>query len=153
MFMRLLIIPINIHKISSATLDSDVSLLYDIINGERVKRGLNEFTINSTVAAAAKLHSMSMGYWNYSDYTNRDGTSPFERFDNKDLEYIMASENIAKVDGRAVEIYKTWMNNPGSRSNLLTDYMDNVGIGMNVSSSDKKVYVTMDFLKLKLLSS
>lgn len=61
----------------------------------------------------------------------------------------MASENIAKVDGRAVEIYKTWMNNPGSRSNLLTDYMDNVGIGMNVSSSDKKVYVTMDFLKLK----
>ncbi len=139
----------NIHKISSATLDSDVSLLYDIINGERVKRGLNEFTINSTVAAAAKLHSMSMGYWNYSDYTNRDGTSPFERFDNKDLEYIMASENIAKVDGRAVEIYKTWMNNPGSRSNLLTDYMDNVGIGMNVSSSDKKVYVTMDFLKLK----
>lgn len=139
----------NIHKISSATLDSDVSLLYDIINGERVKRGLNEFTINSTVAAAAKLHSMSMGYWNYSDYTNRDGTSPFERFDNKELEYIMASENIAKVDGRAVEIYKTWMNNPGSRSNLLTDYMDNVGIGMNVSSSDKKVYVTMDFLKLK----
>lgn len=139
----------NIHKISSATLDSDVSLLYDIINGERVKRGLSEFTINSTVAAAAKLHSMSMGYWNYSDYTNRDGTSPFERFDNKDLEYIMASENIAKVDGRAVEIYKTWMNNPGSRSNLLTDYMDNVGIGMNVSSSDKKVYVTMDFLKLK----
>lgn len=139
----------DVHKINSAALDKDISLLYDMINGERVKRGLSEFAINSTVAAAAKLHSMSMGYWNYSDYTNRDGTSPFERFDNKDLQYIMASENIAKVDGKAVEVYITWMNNPGSRSNLLTDYMDNVGIGMYVSSSDKKTYVTMDFLKLK----
>ncbi len=139
----------DVHKISASTLSNDIKLLYDIINGERVKRGLNEFKVNSTVESAAKLHSMSMGYWNYSDYINRDGTSPFERFDNKDLEYIMASENIAKVDGKAYEIYITWMNNPGSRSNLLTDYMDNVGIGMNVSSSDKKVYVAMDFLKLK----
>ena len=61
----------------------------------------------------------------------------------------MASENIARVSGLAVEIYIEWMENPGSRSNLLTDYMDTVGIGMNISTSDKLIYATMDFLKLR----
>ena len=130
-------------------MEKDTELLYDIINSERIKRGLPEFTKNTTVAAAAKQHSLNMGYWNYSDYTNRDGASPFERFDNRGLDYIMASENIARVSGLVVEIYIEWMENPGSRSNLLTDYMDTVGIGMNISTSDKLIYATMDFLKLR----
>ena len=138
-----------VHRISNQTMTSDVTLLYDIINGERTKRDLTVFTVNSTVEAAAKQHALSMGYWNYSDYINKDGTSPFERFDNRNLDYIMASENIAKVDGLPADIFIAWMDNPGSRSNLLTDYMDTVGIGMHISSSDKNVYVAMDFLKLK----
>ena len=138
-----------VHKISNSTMEKDTELLYDIINSERIKRGLPEFTKNTTVEAAAKQHSLNMGYWNYSDYTNRDGASPFERFGNRGLDYIMASENIARVSGLVVEIYIEWMENPGSRSNLLTDYMDTVGIGMNISTSDKLIYATMDFLKLR----
>ena len=137
------------HKINSSTVDDDIVLLYDIINAERAKAGLPEFTVNKQAMTTAKLHSMSMGYWNYSDYINKDGTTPFDRFDNKDMDYSMASENIARVDGNVVDVYIEWMNSPGSRSNILTDYMDNVGIGIVASSSDGRAYVTMDFLKLK----
>ena len=137
------------HKINPETVNGDIELLYDIINTERAKSGLPEFTVYKQAAATAKRHSMSMGYWNYSDYINRYGTTPFDRFDDSDIEYMMASENIAKVDGNAVDVYIEWMKSPGSRSNIITDYMDNVGIGIVVGSSDNKAYVTMDFLKLK----
>ena len=48
-----------VHKISNSTMEKDTELLYDIINSERIKRGLPEFTKNTTVAAAAKQHSQS----------------------------------------------------------------------------------------------
>lgn len=137
------------HNINSSTVSYDITLLYDIISAERAKHGLSEFTINKKASTSAKLHSMSMGYWNYSDYINKDGTNPFERLSDKELDYLMASENIAHVGGTLVDVYTQWMNSPGSRSNILTDYMDNIGIGINVSSSDGSAYVTMDFLKLK----
>ncbi len=137
------------HNMNSSAIDGDITLLYDIICAERAKHSLAPFVINKKMMSTSKLHSLSMGYWNYSDYTNRDGTSPFDRFDNRDLDYIMASENIANVKGSVVDVYTQWMNSPGSRSNLLTDYMDNVGIGMYVSSSNGSAYVTMDFMKLK----
>lgn len=137
------------HNMNTSTVDGDIKLLYDIINAERAKHSLGPFVFNKKMMSTSKLHSLSMGYWNYSDYTNKDGTSPFDRFDNRDLDYLMASENIANVNGSVVDVYTQWMGSPGSRSNILTDYMDNVGIGINISSSNGSAYVTMDFLKLK----
>ncbi len=137
------------HNMNSSSVSGDINLLYDIISAERAKHSLSTFIINKQLTSIAKLHSMSMGYWNYTDYTNRDGSTPFDRFSNKDLDYLMASENIATVKGTIVDVYKEWMSSAGSRSNLLSDYMDNVGIGISVSSSNGYAYVTMDFMKLK----
>ena len=135
------------HRINSVTIDDDTKLLYDIISAERAKYNLKPFITNKTVATAARLHSHNMSYWNYLGYINKDGLSPFDRLKNKDLEFEMASENITCVEGSVVDIFKDWMTNPGNRSNILTDYMDNVGIGFNISSSNGKINATMDVLK------
>ena len=41
------------------------------------------------------------------------------------------------------------MNNSGSRANLLTAEMVDVGMGMAASSNGKNVYTTLDYVKLK----
>lgn len=136
------------HNISKSTIDGDVSLLYDIVNAERVKSGLNVFKINKKVASAARLHSMNMAYWGYFDYNNMHDFTPFDRLRDKEVSYIMASENIAF--GTCVkDMYACWLNSAGSRSNMFSEYMDNAGIGVSVSSQDGVAYSTMDFVKLK----
>ncbi len=137
------------HNINYTTVKNDATLLYDIINAERAKHELGSFIINAKAVSAANVHSMSMGYWEYSDYKNRDGTTPFDRLNSRDLNYIMASENIAQVKGTVVDVYTKWMSSSGSRSNLMTDYMDNIGIGIGVNEKKGTAYVVMDFLKLK----
>ena len=136
------------HCLSKSTADGDVSLLYDIINSERIKEGLNIFKINSKVASSAKLHSINMAYWEYLDYNNRYDLTPFERLKNKGIDYIMASENIASGTN-AKEIYTTWIDSAGFRNNMFSEYMDNAGIGMAATDSGNLAYVTLDLVKLR----
>ncbi|MEA4972676.1 MAG: S-layer homology domain-containing protein [Candidatus Metalachnospira sp.] len=136
------------HSITKVSVDGDISLLYDIVNAERLKLGLGVFKINKQVASAARLHSMNMAYWGYFDYNNIHDFTPFDRLKDKGVSYIMASENIACCTN-VKDIYTYWINSAGSRSNMFSDYMDNAGIGLSVSSYDSKAYATMDFVKLK----
>lgn len=136
------------HSISKSTTDGDISLLYDITNGERIKMGLNIFKINKQVAAAANVHSLNMAYWGYLDYNNKYDVTPFDRLKDKGIDYIMASENIAH-GANVKDMYTYWINSAGSRSNMFSEYMDNAGIGISVASHDGSAYVTMDFVRLK----
>jgi len=136
------------HSISKSSIDGDISLLYDIVNSERIKVGLSVFKVNKQVASSAKLHSLNMAYWGYFDYNNKYEVTPFDRLKDKGIDYIMASENIAK--GLNVkDMYTYWINNAGSRSNMFSEYMDNAGVGIAISSQDGTAYTTMDFVKLK----
>ena len=136
------------HCLSKSTVDGDVSLLYDIVNAERMKAGLNVFKINPQVASSAKLHSISMAYWEYLDYNNRYDLTPFERLQNKGIDYVMASENIA-CGANLKEIYTAWMDSAGCRSNLFSEYMDYAGIGMAATDSGSSAYVTLDLVQLR----
>lgn len=137
------------HEINSSSNDGDKRLLLDIINAERVKNSLPVFTTHKNLMSTANVHSMNMGYWDYVDYNNKEGATPFDRFDSRKLKYSMASENITMLIGSPADVYDTWMNTPGARSNILTNYMDNVGIGINVRQPNNKAYVVMDFIKLR----
>ncbi len=136
------------HSISKTTVDGDISLLYDIINAERIKSGLNIFKINKQVASSARLHSLNMAYWGYLDYINKYNITPFDRLKDKGIDYIMASENIA-CETNVKEVYTYWINSAGSRSNMFSEYMDNTGLGISVASNNGNAYVTMDFVRLK----
>ena len=122
--------------------------MYDIINAERTKAGLNAFTVNTDIEQNARAHATNMAYWGYFGYEDSDKLTPFERLDNKKVSYTMASENISKEDN-VVKVYCEWMNNSGSRANLLTAEMVDVGMGMAASSNGKNVYTTLDYVKLK----
>lgn len=138
----------TVNKISKATAANDTKLLYDIINAERTKAGLNAFTVNTDIEQNARTHATNMAYWGYFGYEDSDKLTPFERLDNKKVSYTMASENISKEDN-VVKVYCEWMNNSGSRANLLTAEMVDVGMGMAASSNGKNVYTTLDYVKLK----
>lgn len=138
----------NRHNMTANTKELDSQLLLDIINSERRKNGLDSFIINKKLMSTTNTHSMDMGYWNYVGVNDKDGTTPFIRFNNKDLKYKMASENVEMINGSVVDVYIKWMSSAGSRSNLMTDYMDNIGIGIDVRHPNGTAYVVMDFMKL-----
>ena len=136
-----------IYKMSSTTIYNDKVLLLDIINAERIKNGYSALTINSQVANIASQYARSMTISRNYSYYNVEGEGPFERLSKNRVNYIMASENIA-ISETPAEAFIEWMNKAGSRVNIMSDYMDTIGIGMSDNGNNGGVYIVMDFVKL-----
>lgn len=103
--------------------------MLDLVNQERVSRGLNKLAYDQNLTAVARAHSKDMFERHYFSHVNPDGKTPFDRMDAAGITYVNAGENLAYAPD--VDIAHTGlMNSPGHRANILRPEFGHVGIGV-----------------------
>ncbi len=136
------------QKRFSVQFGKDMSLeLFDLINAAKVEKGQKPYKWSNEVAIIAAKHSFDMKKNDYYGYNDADGKTPFERMIQGGIQYTMAAETIAKAEGDAIAVYRDWMGNIGTRSNILSSAFTNCGIGIEIANYT--VYTTADFFNEK----
>lgn len=103
--------------------------LFHLVNKERKKANLKQFTMNNTLQKVARAHSKDMEKRDFFSHTNPDGESPFDRMKKAGLTYMKAAENIA-YNSSVKEIHRSLMNSPGHRKNIMNPQLGSIGIGI-----------------------
>lgn len=155
------------QKIANEKYLQDIALqIHELINEERTKNGLTSLNWNPALSDIARKHSEDMATRAYFEHESPEGktfsdryaegnfnceiiTSVTETGNGITTKYAMGGENInylegySGVDNISTTAVKGWMNSPGHKENILTEYWKSEGIG--VAESGDKIYVTQDF--------
>ncbi|HSK42612.1 MAG TPA: CAP domain-containing protein [Candidatus Binatia bacterium] len=116
--------------------------LFDLVNHEREKAGLNKLEWNDRLAEAALAHSKLLA-------ENRDLSHQFsgeptvqERVGVTRLRFNAVAENVAEAPD-VYTAHTALMKSPGHRANILhQDYND---IGISIVERDQVLFITQDF--------
>ena len=112
-----------------------------LVNVERVKAGLSQLTMNSTLTDAANVRGVEIV--STFSHTRPDGTSCFTVFDEFGINPGAAGENIAYGYPSAESVVEGWMNSPGHRANILNGKFNKLGVG--VHKNGNTIYWTQLF--------
>lgn len=115
-----------------------------ILNAERVSLGKNILTINSSLSAAAYLHSKDMAENGYFSHTSLDGRNFVQRIVAAGYSnYYSLAENIAYHSGisDSGRVYDMWKNSAGHYANMIGDFNE---AGLGVYSQSGYTYYTLD---------
>lgn len=131
-------------------LNADERQIFELVNGERQKYGLNELRWRADLAELARNYSNKMAQNDFFGHFEADGASVVERAKalkikhwNKIGENLFECENLNDFDSFAVE---KWMESPTHRQNVLDGDWTAAGIGI-AASNDGKIYITQVFVE------
>jgi uncharacterized protein YkwD len=103
--------------------------MLEMVNEERVKRGLNPLKADPELTQVARAHSRDMFERGYFAHVNPEGRDPFDRMKAAHIHFMAAGENLALA--QTLEIAHTnLMNSPGHRANILSPAFGRLGIGI-----------------------
>lgn len=106
------------------------SELIDMVNKERIDKGLEPLKINDKLIQAAQQKAQDMIKNNYFAHSSPTGTSPWYWFDKIGYNYVAAGENLAKDFTDSKYLHQAWMNSPSHRDNILNDKYQEIGIAV-----------------------
>jgi uncharacterized protein YkwD len=122
---------------------------FDIVNEQRVMKGLPPLKWNEDMARVARLHSNNMARYKFFSHTGRDGSTPQSRAKSLGVRnWYVIGENIAFNKGfrKPVEMAcQHWMASPGHRENILDRGWTDAGIGVAIAE-DGSYYFTQVFM-------
>lgn len=98
-----------------------------LVNQERAKYGLPEFTIDDSLNAAAQARANELT--NYYSHTRPNGTDCFTIFNEYGVNYRACGENIAAGFSSPEAVVNGWMNSAGHRANILNRSYNHIGVG------------------------
>ena len=99
----------------SAPTDPVMLELFNLVNDERERQGLDPLSWNSTLAADAAIRAQEIAV-NFS-HTRPDGTDWWTVDPDR-----MYGENLASGQQSAQEVFNSWWASPGHKANILGDY-------------------------------
>lgn len=103
--------------------------MLDLVNQERVARGLNPLAPDPELTEVARKHSTDMFARGYFAHDTPEGISPFDRMRDAGVRFVTAGENLALAPTIPVA-HNGLMNSPGHRANILRKEFGRVGIGV-----------------------
>jgi uncharacterized protein YkwD len=116
-----------------------------LINIEREREGVAPLRMaadNSNLTAAANLRAEEITvHWAHD---RPDGRSWHTVFDEYDVDYRRAGENLAQGHSSPAHVVRGWMDSPGHRANIMRADYHEVGIG--VLRHGGRLYWTQLFL-------
>lgn len=125
--------------------------IFEMVNQERSKRGLNILQYDDKLSQAARQHSMEMGELNYFSHTSpiNENKDVAKRVRNCGLIDIAVGENIGNNFGYSEDILAQqfmtgWMNSTGHRENILRENFTHIGVGV-IKTKDGYYYGTQVF--------
>lgn len=118
----------------------------EIVNKERVARGLAPLTYSSELSRVARIKSQDMIDKKYFSHQSPTYGSPFQMMEKFGLRFSAAGENIAYGQRTAAEVMNTWMNSSGHKANILSAAYTHIGVGV-AKMANGTLYWTQQFMK------
>jgi len=103
--------------------------MLEMVNRERVSRGLGELVADEKAREVARKHGKDMFEKGYFSHINLEGKSSFDRMKDGEVEFNLAGENLA-LSKDLLSAHEGLMNSPGHRANILNPFFHRVGIGV-----------------------
>lgn len=103
--------------------------LFDLVNEERVRRGLGALVWDERLVPVARSHSEEMFRLKYFSHESPVTGSPFDRLKSAQISYSRAGENLAYAQSVSVA-HRALMQSPGHRENILRPEFTRIGIGV-----------------------
>ena len=126
----------GVSKPSNYNHDQFVNEVYQLVNQERTKRGLNPLTLSPELNRIADERAEEIS----TDFSH-DGFDAYKDDIRAIFGNVYIGENAGKQAGNASAAMDSWMNSSGHRANILdTDY-NNIGIGVYQSASGYLYYI------------
>ncbi len=108
-----------------------------LTNTERLKEGLDPLVGCSTLHKAAQTHSDAMHEQDFFEHVNPyTGDGVGERSNQAGYRWEFIGENIAMGYASPKDVVRGWMNSPGHRKNILSDFK-HLGIGITLGGYDR----------------
>jgi uncharacterized protein YkwD len=124
--------------------DQAQSRMFELINRERVKAGLEALVFDPELSEAARGHSEDMRKEGFVGHVSPTSGSAEERLLRAGIVTDLAAENIARGDDPD-EIHEGLMDSPGHRSAILLPKTTHVGIGISsVRKEDSVDYIVTE---------
>jgi uncharacterized protein YkwD len=114
-----------------------------LTNAERRAAGLPDFGTSGALSAAAFTRAREIT--EYFSHDRPDGRSCFTSYDEENISYRAAGENIAYGQSTPQEVVSGWMDSPGHRSNILSSDFSQLGVGVELSE-DGALYWSQNFM-------
>lgn len=129
---------------------SDEQRIFELINDERIKKGLEPLNWNSKLAEMARDFSQKMAKERFFDHFDRDRKSVVDRAKDKKVKnWRRLGENLFMgdvYDNIAKIAVRGWMRSSSHRSNILDANYEETGIGISYTR-DGKIYITQVFMQ------
>ncbi len=120
--------------------------VFELVNKERVARGLGTLKYSTDVAYVARVKSQDMIDKKYFAHESPTYGSPFKMMEKFGLRFSAAGENIAYGQKTAAEVMNAWMNSAGHRANILSQTYTTIGVGV-AKAANGTLYWTQEFIK------
>ena len=117
--------------------------VFELVNKERVARGLPVYKLNTELSRVARYKSQDMIDKKYFSHTSPTYGSPFDMMQSFGLKFSAAGENIAYGQKTAADVMNSWMNSAGHKANILSEAYTNIGIGVAKTSSGTLYWTQM----------
>ncbi len=134
----------------SKNADDDEHQIFDLVNAQRRKGGLNDLNWDDNLARMARAHSKKMAKENFFAHADLDGKTVVNRAkDSRIKNWHKIGENLFYYEGNynfdALAV-KSWMKSPTHRQNILDSDWTATGIGI-AESRDGRIYITQVFVE------
>ena len=115
----------------TADMEAEVCAVFQLVNQERVSRGLAPYGWSSELAVASQRHAEDMVAQDYFSHTSLDGREFGDRAVDANYDGSPRGENIAAGQQSAESVMDSWMNSEGHRNNILSTSSNEIGIGLH----------------------
>lgn len=123
-------------------LTPEEQLMVDLVNQERVQRGLNPLQVDMRLVELARLKSQDMIDLNYFSHTSPTYGSPFDMMRQAGVEYRTAGENLAGAS-TVERAHNALMQSDGHRRNILNPAFTHIGVGIIKGGSYGMMFTQM----------
>jgi uncharacterized protein YkwD len=133
-----------------SSLEQTESDIFDLVNRQRLKNGLNELEWDNELARLARNYSEKMARGGFFDHYDSEGATVVERAQkarvknwSKIGENLFYCEGVDEFSRLAV---RGWMKSPTHKDNILDHDWNRSGIGIYAAPGDR-IYVTQVFIE------
>lgn len=123
--------------------EQKVNEILELVNKEREKNGLHKYKLNETLCKAAQKRAEELT--SSFGHTRPDGTKFHTVFDEFNLNYKYAGENVAAGQKTPERVMEMWLASEGHRENILSPYFTEIGIGYVETDDKYGAYWTQEF--------
>ncbi len=115
---------------SEITIDEESEkMMVDLINKERISRGLKTLEFDSHLRTIARAHSEDMFKRGYFSHYSPEGLTVADRASSVGIDFLIIGENLAYAPNVSLA-HQGLMNSEGHRANILSTDYGRLGIGV-----------------------